>query len=300
MLPSILQLFCGKDSGGALELSPVPDWLQVVEAIGQGFGVPAVIVALIALVWQLHKDRADRDERDKQNVEDRNRHEAQIAALRQAEDDRLAAQARLIIPGTYRGYAFSSTLWNLRIDNASMGAISGLQVTVIIKDADGNDVPHGYRLANTASVGQAMAAFILPEFSHALDGMQTRFNQFIAYIRDNVATLAENPEQMAAIQEQFTASISPFAMTSEVEANIKAQINQAIQMQFTNDWDPILYASRFLAMAIETTRADYTPHLHIRYQDSAGYVWERTDTEGPRRISQQVEVASSPAGGAPR
>ncbi len=270
-----------------LEPNPVvPAWLQIAAAASQVLSTFGVLVALATLMWQLRKDRTDRDVRDAQAIEDRRRHEAQIATLRQAEDDRLAAQARLIIPAAYRGNMFSPTLWNLRIDNWSMGAVSELGVAVIIKDAQGNAVPHGYRLANKESVGQAMAAMILPEMSRTLDGMEARYSQLVAHIRENAATLTENPEQLAALEAQFDANVPPL-VSPEIAAGIKDQIDQAVQLQFTDDWSPILYAARFQAMAIETTNAEYVPHIRITYQDLAGYRWERTDTEGPKRVSQR-------------
>lgn len=276
----------GGSVGIAMESNPVPDWLQIAEAVGQAVGTLAVLIALAALWWQFRKDRGDRDAREAQVIEDAKRHDAQIAALRQAEDDRLAAQARWVIPAAYRGNAFSPTLWNLRIDNGSIGAISNLKVTIIIKDANGNVVPHGYRLANVESVGQAMAGFFLPEFSRAIDGLKEKYGELVEYIRTNALSLEQNPEQLAALTEQFNQSVPEMTVTPEMADQIRAQITQAVQMQFTNDWEPILYAGRFQAMAIETTHADYTAHLHVRYEDSNHYLWERTDTDAPRRISE--------------
>lgn len=41
-------------------------------------------------------------------------------------------------------------------------------------------------------------------------------------------------------------------------------------------------------MAVETTRPEYTPHVGMRFQDASNYIWERTDTEGPKRILEPV------------
>jgi hypothetical protein len=85
-----------------MEPRTVPYGLQIAEAIGQAVGTLAVIIALAAFAWQPYQYRQDRKARDDQAIEDRNRHEAQIAALRQAEDDRLAAQAPAGQPNSIR------------------------------------------------------------------------------------------------------------------------------------------------------------------------------------------------------
>lgn len=275
--------------GNSVEVNqdPVPDWLQNAEAVGQALGTLAVIIALAAFIWQWRQALKDRDARDAQAIEDRNRHEAQIAALRQAEDERLAAQARWVVPSVNRGTAFNPQIWNLRIDNQSIGAISNLHVDVIIKDANGNEVPHGYRLANIESIGDTMSAIILPEFSRALDGLQARYSELITSIRDGATTLGQTPEQSAAIVEEFNRNIPPLEVSPEIAADLRSQVNQAVHMQFSSDWAKLLYANQFTALAIETTRADYTPHLRVRYQDAAGYTWERTDTTTPRRLTEE-------------
>lgn len=275
--------------GNSVEVNPdpVPDWLQNAEAVGQALGTLAVIIALAAFIWQWRQARKDRDARDAQAIEDRNRHEAQIAALRQAEDERLAAQARWVVLQVIRGTVFNPQIWNLRIDNQSMSPVSNLHVDVIIMDANGNEVPHGYRLANIESIGDTMSAIILPEFSRALDGLQGRYAELVSSFRDGAASLGRTPEESAAIVEEFNRNIPPLEVSPEIAASLRSQVNQAVYMQFSTNWAQFLYANQFTALAIETTRADYIPHLRIRYQDAAGYTWERTDTTTPRRLTEQ-------------
>ena len=274
------------EGNGPVEPKTIPFGLQIAESVGQAVGTVAVIIALVAFIWQVREYRKDRDARDTQAIEDRERHDAQIAALRQAEDERLAAQARWVVPSIFRGIGFNPRLWNLRIDNHSASGISNLKVEVIINDASGNEVPHGYRLANMQSIGESMADFFMPEFSKAIDSLQERFGQLVQYIKDQSLTLAENPEQIAAITAQFNSTMPQLTVTPELEAQLRSQVNQAIHLNFSTDWEPFLYANRFTAMAIETTRPDYTPHLRIRYQDATGYTWERTDTTTPRRLTE--------------
>ncbi|AQA04400.1 hypothetical protein BVC93_20465 [Mycobacterium sp. MS1601] len=189
------------------------------------------------------------------------------------------------MPTAFRSSVVSQTLWSLRIDNWSQGAISNLHVEIIIEDSEGKEVPHGYRLADKVAMGKQMGEILIPEIASVFEQMQARYSQFVDYIRLNAMTLAENPEQMAELNAQFNSGIPEFAFTPELGAKLQADLNFRIQAQLTDEWDKFLYPNRFLAMAIETTRPDYIPHLYIRYEDSNHYAWERTDTTGPKRIS---------------
>ncbi len=108
-------------------MSQVPGWLQIVQSTATTVGV---LLALYVAVWrEPRKARDDRKNRAIQGDAERERHDAQIAALRQAEDERLAAQARRIVPAIFRGNVFSNTLWNVRIDNASTDTVSFIEST---------------------------------------------------------------------------------------------------------------------------------------------------------------------------
>lgn len=65
--------------------SPVPDWLQI--AVGSVFGFIGVLVAVATFWIQWFRGREERKER-----------KVELAALQRAEDDRIAAQARRIVP----------------------------------------------------------------------------------------------------------------------------------------------------------------------------------------------------------
>ncbi len=74
----------------------IPAWLQITTSISTTVGV---LIALYVAVWrEPRKARRERDDRDAQATEDRDRYNDQMAALQRAEDDRIAAQARKIVP----------------------------------------------------------------------------------------------------------------------------------------------------------------------------------------------------------
>jgi hypothetical protein len=78
--------------------SPVPDYLQILVAWATVLGVFGVIAAVIGLAIQVSRWRTEQKDRETQALIERDRFEKQISALQQAENDRLAAQARKMVP----------------------------------------------------------------------------------------------------------------------------------------------------------------------------------------------------------
>lgn len=270
--------------------SSVPDWLQVAAAIATTLGAVGVIAAIATFWFQWFKTRQEREDRRRQAETELQRHEAQIATLRQAEDDRLAAQARRIVPAIFRGNIVSNTLWNLRIDNLSTDVVSEMKIDIIIRDSLGNAVPHGYRLANRETLAEIMANVLMPEFSRAMNSLAMMFDQYIEHMRRGVMSLADpnDPAQIAAIHAEFEGKFEQVKLELDAQtgAILQAQMHHAVQTRLTDDWQTFLAPGQFTAMAIETTSPDYTPHLEIRFEDASGYRWARTDTEGPTRIHE--------------
>nr|WP_090276834.1 hypothetical protein [Mycolicibacterium komanii]CRL70342.1 hypothetical protein CPGR_01950 [Mycolicibacterium komanii] len=266
----------------------VPAWLQIAEAVGQALGALGVLIALIAFGYQWYQGRDDRDQRAKDAQIDRERHEAQLAAFRQAEDDRLAAQARRVVPQIFSGNVFKPTLWNVRVDNWSPDAISIIKIDIVIVDTNGNDVSHGYRLANRQTLGETMIATIMPEFNAAIDALTARYMEFIEQMRNGALSLIQDSDEMRAINASFEQASAQLG--EQINSGMmQAQVNHAVQTQLTDEWPSQLGPSRFAAIAIDTTRADYRVHLRIVFEDASGYRWVRTDTEGPKRIHEPTQ-----------
>ncbi|ORA20770.1 hypothetical protein BST12_14280 [Mycobacterium angelicum] len=273
--------------------NPVPDALQIAAACGTALGALGVIAAVATFWFQWFKSRREREDRKTRDRTELQRHEAQIAVLRQAEDDRLAAQARRIVPAIFRGDVVSNTLWNLRVDNWSTDVVSDMKIDIIICDRAGNTVPHGYRLANRAGLAETMINIFTPVFSQVMDALAVRFNQYIEAMKATVMSLPDpnDTTQIDAINAQFAAGLENMGpqLNEQTAANLQAQVNHAVQTRLTDEWQTILAPGQFTAMAIETTQADYRPHLQIQFEDASGYRWGRTDTEGPKRIHEGAQ-----------
>lgn len=265
---------------------PVPAWLQIAESVGQALGALGVLIALGAFGYQWFAGRDERVERAKQAKVDRERHEAQLAAFRQAEDDRLAAQARkvvfAIVPASVVTPIASPKVWNVNIANWSNDVISGLEVKIEVLDSNGGEVFAGYRLADRVALGESIMNFFLPEFSKVIDGAKYKFQELVDSIKAGVISVGESvPEDW----ERYFDSMKS-QMDQQTAAILQQQVNYALAVNLTDEWPDSIPPSRYAAMAIETTKPEYRLRVRLRYEDASGYRWERTDTEGPKRIHE--------------
>src|SRR5262245_23408764 len=94
-----------------VEPNPVPAWLQIAGAYGTAFGAifpsfGALAALWAAVYWERKKAREDRQERADQPDEDPRRYADQRDALQRAENDRIAAQARKVVPTIFPAYIF--------------------------------------------------------------------------------------------------------------------------------------------------------------------------------------------------
>ena len=137
--------------------------MQISAATATTLGALGVLAALTTFWSQWRKARDDRSQRDEQFAEDRRRYDAQMAALQRAEDDRIIAQARKIVPATFPAEMFGPNLWTVKVTN--------LDVSVTAVDAGGNEIPNGCRQANDqVSIGDAFRRLISDALSGAVTG----------------------------------------------------------------------------------------------------------------------------------
>jgi hypothetical protein len=93
-----------------------------------------------------------------------------MAALQRAENDRVAAQARKIVPTIFPADLFGENMWTVKISNTSNGVVTNLGVSVTAVDADDNEIPGGCLQANNRMrTGDAFSRLI----SEALGGAFT-------------------------------------------------------------------------------------------------------------------------------
>ena len=146
------------------------EWLQVAQATGAIATTIGVLIALyIAVIREPRKA-----------AEEHRHHVAQLDALHRAEKERVAAQARKVVPSCVRTPMFGDSWWIVRIDNASNALATIVAVAVTAVDTNGVEIPGGCSQAtNTMPVDEvverSMRAALsgsfgegLPEFTQAL------------------------------------------------------------------------------------------------------------------------------------
>jgi hypothetical protein len=221
--------------GAAQTASQSPQWLQVIQAIGAVATTIGVLTALyIAVIREPRKDAAER-----------RHHAAQISELRDAEKERIAAQARRVVPTCARTPMFGDSWWTVRIDNTSNAEATLLAIDVTALDANGFEVPNGCSIAsNTMSVEDA-------------------------FDRSVRAALSE---------------MSRGALEHQLVPASKHAIREALIGHIVDGWPRTLPPNQHAVMAYTTTDPSYKLRITISYEDATGYHWQRTDSSQPRRL----------------
>jgi hypothetical protein len=232
-------------------LTDTPTWLLAVQAAA---AISTTIGVLIALYVAMIRE-------PKKAVEERKRHQAEMDALNRAEAERVAAQARKVVPSCLRTPMFGNTWWTVKIENVSNAVATILAVDVAAVDANGNVVANGCREANnTMPVDQAFDKSIRAALSGSLQGGFQRTG------------LAGTIPPGAANQ-----------MANHVAPAVKQAMREAMVGHFVTDWQKTLAPNQNALMAYSTTDPNYKLRITIDYEDEAGYQWQRTDSSQPKR-----------------
>jgi hypothetical protein len=126
--------------------------LTETQAIGAVATTVSVLTALYVTVIREPRRAA----------EDARRSKARLDALHRVVRERIAAQARKVVPSCVRTPMFGDSWWTVRIDNASRAMMTLVSVDVEAIDANGIAIPDGCRQANnTMPVDQAFDRSIL-------------------------------------------------------------------------------------------------------------------------------------------
>jgi hypothetical protein len=141
-------------------MSSAPDHvtllLQEAQAIAAVATTIGVLIALYVAVIREPRKAA----------EERRHHEARMDKIHSAYSERVAAQARKVVPSCVRTPMFGDSWWTVRIDNTSSAVTTLLAVDVAAVDANGIEVPGGCMQANnTMPVDQAFDRSILAAMS---------------------------------------------------------------------------------------------------------------------------------------
>jgi hypothetical protein len=212
-----------------------PHWLQLAQATGAIATTIGVLIALYVAVIREPRKAA----------EERRHHIAQMDALHRAEKERIAAQARKVVPSCVRTPMFGDSWWAVRIDNASHALTNILSVDVTALDTNGFEVSCGCRPANNTMPVER------------------------AFDRSMRAAISESLGE--GLQRSLTGAF-------------KQALRDAMVGQFVKEWPHTVPPNQHALMAYTTTNPNYTLCVTIAYEDEAGYQWRRTDTSQPERM----------------
>jgi hypothetical protein len=211
-----------------------PPWLQVIQATGS---VATAIGVLIALYIAVIRDPRKASAEDEHRV-------ARIEALHRATTQRFGAQARKLVPSCARTPMLGDSWWAVRIDNASNGVTTLLDVNVAAIDDKGVEVPHGCsRAFNVMPVDPVVDRSIRSALSESLES----------------------------------------ALDRPLTDVVRQAIRDAVAVHFVNEWPRSLPPYHHAVMCYTTTDPGYRLRVTIDYEDEAGFQWRRTDTHQPRR-----------------
>ena len=229
-----------------------PVWFVAIQAAASVATTIGVLIALYVAVVREPRKAA----------EERTRHEAQMDALNRAEVDRIAAQARKVVPSCVRTPMFGDTWWTAKIENLSNAVATIINVDVSAVDANGNAVPHGCHQANNSmQMDQAFERSIRAALSGSLE---------------------------AGLQRSGYGSMIPTGTASQVANQMaptaKRAMQEAMVGHFSVEWQTTLGPNQSALMAYETVNPELKLRITIEYEDEAGYQWRRTDSGQPVRL----------------
>jgi phenylpyruvate tautomerase PptA (4-oxalocrotonate tautomerase family) len=274
------------EGGGIVVTSPVPEWLQIAAAAGTTFGVfftaLGVLIALYVAVWrEPRKARAERAARDTQSAEERKRHDAQIAALLSAENDRLAAQARKVVPAVKRAEAiYGPNVWIVTVENKSTDIVADLTVRVTAQDAEGKPIANGCKSAGKVEISPLTDQILSEAIHRAID-------------IDSGGSLAMGMGKLRGVRpELFDPAGSQRRKEAEdrikrkLDPNIAEKLQEAVDLGLTTEWPRRLIPEQTERIAYIAGDPKYELRVAIQYEDSAGYIWQRTDVSKPKRVTE--------------
>jgi hypothetical protein len=266
----------------------IPAWLQITTSISTTVGV---LIALYVAVWrEPRKARRERYDRENQAIEDRNRYNDQMATLQRAEDDRIKAQARKIVPSINRADMFGENLWTARVNNLSNGAASLLDVRVVALDATGEGVPEGCRQANNElEIGQGIERMITEGLRGAVSGaMHSDPMQALNQMMGMVGGGMPGVRRVGSNLGNLTSQQMDRYVTQRLGPDFGNKLREAMAGELATEWTKTLTPNQQSVMAFKAASADYRLQITIEFEDEAGYRWERSDTSQPRRITEST------------
>lgn len=236
-------------------MADTPTWFVAVQAAAAVATTVGVLIALYVAVIREPRKAA----------EERERHQAEMNALNRAEAERIAAQARKVVPSCLRTPMFGNAWWTVKIENVSNAVATILAVDVVAVDANGNVVPNGCQQSNnTMPTDQAFDRAIRGALSGSLQG---GFQQ----------------SGYGALLQQYGAANQ---LANHLAPTVKQAMQEAMIGHFVTEWQRTLGPNQSALMAYTTADPNFRLRITIDYEDEAGYQWRRTDSSQPIRIDR--------------
>lgn len=268
---------------------PVPDLLRFAEALGQAVGGLGVLIALIALVVELRRARRQRRADAEQAEAERHRFERQIEALQQAENERLAAQARKVIFTVINASALLPNLYHVRIDNVGYEIVSGLEVQVYAQDEGHNVVANGCQIADRNTVGEAFAGIMTTEIAKTFAEIKTQTRDYLNEVKTGAIDLGQGEQQMEALFAQLYGYMDQAMTIDDNKAQIlREQVQQETAARLHPSWPEGLAPGQFAMMPYLTTHANYSVCVDMQFDDP-NYRWRRINGAKPEIVSEFVK-----------
>lgn len=182
--------------------------------------------------------------------------------MQRAENDRIAAQARRIVPEITKSAFFGENVWLGHIQNASTGAISELRVVVTARDNDGNEIVDGFRKATgELDISGGLQRMVSGALSGGVGG-----------------ALGSNPLTRGLGQ------LPRDAIVQQIAPEVSRQLQIGLMGQLQKDWPTSLGPNASTSVAYRATRPDLQLQIGIRFEDEAGYEWDRVNQDQPKRV----------------
>lgn len=238
----------------------IPFWLEVTQPIATTTGV---LIALAVALWNVSQNRAERKDRS-----------VQLAALDRAEQDRIAAQARKVVPTLVRATIFGPDMWSIKVSNHSNAVVTELHVDVQGVDENGNPIENSCTPANgKIGTSEVFRRVIGEALSGTIDAAVSR---------------AQGPYgSLTGLTGTPTAGIGAQA-SRQLAPQISQALQEALNGQLATHWPTTLTPEQQAVMAYSASDAAKSLEVRITFTDEAGYRWIRTDKGGPRRIEKEV------------
>lgn len=252
--------------------NPVPDWLQIAVACTSVLGSIGVVVALATFWFQWSKSKQDRIDRN-----------AELAALQRAEDDRIAAQARKILAEIANSALFGEDIWLAHVRNASTGAVSQLKVVVEARDSNGNLVEGGIAKATgELDIGAGLQKIVADALSGGIGGVMSS-NPMLGLMQQQQqfgggVFGAQRPSYQQDYRDLIAQQVGP---------EVSKRLRQAMMGQLQKNWPPSLGPGGEASIAYRVTRPDLHMNIGVGFEDEAGYLWFRINTEQPKRATPE-------------